>query len=120
MSHHHPARSAFRFAAADGQTGAAPATASSSETQQPAAGAAGNEGATPHGETKAEKFKRLAGKRIENVGAAIDTLEKCFEPAGYEFTEEQVNKIASALLDRIGTMQKKALESLKPTSKPAL
>lgn len=48
------------------------------------------------GESKADKFKRLAGKRVTN---AISKVELIANLAGssYEYTPEQVEKILTAL-----------------------
>jgi hypothetical protein len=110
--------SAFLHAAPDGATGsAAGAGAASPENPAGAGQASGNgEGAGKPNETKAEKFKRLAKKRVENAGEALVTLAKCFEPAGYDYTEEQIDKIFGALKQQIATMETAARDSLKPAS----
>jgi hypothetical protein len=121
MSHPtHPHRG-MRFAASDASTGAtdpaptaiAPASAPASDNR-PAD--------TKPAETKAEKFKRLATKRVTTVGEALDTLEKCFEPAGYEFTEDQIATIFNALQTRLAAIETNARAALKPAleRKPAL
>lgn len=64
---------------------------------------------TPSGESKADKFKRIAAARVTKAVKMIDNLSKC-GGSGYERTPEQVKKIETVLLDSV----KRAVASLAP------
>jgi len=55
-----------------------------------------NEAKEVAGETKSDKFKRLASKRVVNAIQKIELITNLSGP-GYEYTPEQVEKILSAL-----------------------
>ena len=48
------------------------------------------------GETKSDKFKRLASKRVVNAISKIELITN-LAGSGYEYTPEQVEKILTAL-----------------------
>ena len=48
------------------------------------------------GESKADKFKRLASKRVVNAISKIELIAN-LSGSGYEYTPEQVEKILGAL-----------------------
>ncbi len=48
------------------------------------------------GESKAEKFARLAAPRVNKVIKALDTLGNC-SGASYEYTPEQVDAMFAAI-----------------------
>ena len=48
------------------------------------------------GETKSDKFKRLASKRVVNAISKIELITN-LAGSGYEYTPEQVEKILGAL-----------------------
>ena len=48
------------------------------------------------GESKADKFKRLASKRVVNAISKIELITN-LAGSGYEYTPEQVEKILGAL-----------------------
>lgn len=57
-------------------------------------------------ETKAEKFKRIASKRTQNVLDAIRKLGNCSNKAVYEYRSDDITKIFNAIdkeLKRIRT-----------------
>lgn len=60
-----------------------------------------DEGVAPAGETKAEKFKRLATYRTQKALKALSSLENLSNRASYEYTEEDVEKIFGALTAKI-------------------
>ncbi len=64
-------------------------------------------GATaPTDESKADKFKRLAGARTAKTLKAIGLLGN-LSGTGYEYTQDQVAKITAALNDKVkATMAK--------------
>ena len=49
------------------------------------------------GETKAEKFTRLAPPRINKVIGGLQSLKKLAVRSSYEYTEEQVLKMFTAI-----------------------
>jgi len=48
------------------------------------------------GESKSDKFKRLASKRVVNAISKVELITN-LAGSGYEYTPEQVEKILSAL-----------------------
>lgn len=61
-------------------------------------------------ETRNDKFKRLATKRVRNVIKKIENIGKLSSPS-YEYTDEEVEKIFSALQETLDNV--KALFSAK-------
>jgi hypothetical protein len=57
------------------------------------------------GETKRDRFVRLAEGRTSNAIRAIRTIGKLGNKAQYEFDEADVRKIASALAKEIDAMK---------------
>jgi len=51
----------------------------------------------PKNETKAERFKRLASLRTNEVLRRLKVLGNCANRSAYEYSEEEVNKIFSAI-----------------------
>lgn len=51
----------------------------------------------PKNETKSERFKRLATLRTNEVLRRLKILGNCANRSAYEYTEEEVNKIFSAI-----------------------
>jgi len=51
---------------------------------------------TVEGESKSDKFKRLASKRVVNAISKIELITN-LAGSGYEYTPEQVEKILGAL-----------------------
>jgi hypothetical protein len=49
------------------------------------------------GETKSERFKRLAAKRTNEMLEKIRIIGNCSNKSSYEYTEEEVNKIFSEI-----------------------
>ena len=52
-------------------------------------------------ETKADKFKRITAPRVEKALDAIALIANSANKAQYEWTPEQVEKIATLLKDRV-------------------
>ena len=48
-------------------------------------------------ESKKEKFKRLADYRTNEILKKIKVLGNCSNKSAYEYTEEDINKIFSAI-----------------------
>ena len=66
------------------------------------------------GNTKRDKFVRLAERRTKNAMRAIRIIGKLGNPHAYEYDEGDVRKIAKALTDEIETM-KNRMNSIKPS-----
>jgi len=55
-------------------------------------------------ETPAEKFSRIASKRLQNVLDAMRVLRNCSGP-GYEYTPEQVDKMEKYIQDEFDKLK---------------
>jgi hypothetical protein len=112
----------------DPTTQTAPATAGTKETMEKAkenfkAGVTGQptvrKGRSPvdPNEPKDKKFRRLATKRVTKALKAIGYVKNLSNSNQYEYTEEQANKILSALTEAVASVkiafsgEKKAAES---------
>lgn len=49
------------------------------------------------GENKQQRFTRVAEKRVQNVLDSIRRLSQCSNPRMYEWNEDQLNRIWSAI-----------------------
>lgn len=58
------------------------------------------------GESKADKFKRIATPRVNKIISAIDTLGNC-SGSSYEYTEEQVSAMFGAIRQKLDETEKK-------------
>ena len=67
------------------------------------------------GESKSDKFKRLATKRVSNAIKIIELIGKLSSSA-YQYTEEEVEKIFSSLQQTLDTT-KASFSSRKIESK---
>src|SRR3954454_17806573 len=56
-------------------------------------------------ETKADRFRRIAGKRTGDALAAIEKGGHTPRSATYEYTDEQVEKIVKALHHKVDAVQ---------------
>ncbi len=52
------------------------------------------------GESKEDKFKRVATPRVQKIIKAIDTLGNC-SGSGYGYTEDQVEKMFGAIENKL-------------------
>lgn len=52
-------------------------------------------------ETRNEKFKRLATKRVNDILYRLDILSNCSNKSSYEYSEEEVNKIFKAIENKV-------------------
>lgn len=52
-------------------------------------------------ETRNERFKRVATKRVNEILNKIDTLSNCSNKSSYEYSEEEVNKIFKAIDNKL-------------------
>jgi len=58
-------------------------------------------------ESKKEKFKRLADYRTNEILKKIKVLGNCSNKSAYEYTEEDINKIFSAIDKKTREMKAK-------------
>lgn len=59
---------------------------------------------------KADRFKRIAEKRTNNVLAAIRLLSQCSNKRSYEYTDTQVNKILKEIQASVKDLERKFKE----------
>lgn len=59
--------------------------------------ATGKEDAGPAGETKAEKFERIAQRRVTEIVTKIRLIGNLSDRRNYEYTDEHVRQIFDAL-----------------------
>lgn len=52
-------------------------------------------------ESKADRFRRIAGKRTAEALTAIEKVGHTSRSTTYEYTDEQVDKIVSALREKV-------------------
>lgn len=64
-------------------------------------GAASKDAIDYKNESKRDKFLRLAESRTNAVLGRIRTLSKCSNPYAYEYTEEDVKEIFSAIEEEL-------------------
>jgi predicted amidohydrolase len=57
-------------------------------------------------ESKADKFRRVAGKRTAEALAAIEKIGATSRSTTYEYTDEQVDKITAALREQVDGVEK--------------
>lgn len=55
----------------------------------------------PADETKSQKFARLASKRVGKALKAIGLISNLSNRSGYDYTPEQIDKIAVALSEKV-------------------
>lgn len=51
--------------------------------------------------TKSERFKEIAPKRTRGILKALDILGNCGNRSGYEYTQENIDKIFSAIEKKV-------------------
>lgn len=62
-------------------------------------------------ETREERFKRIASRRVEEILNKIRLLRNCSSKSAYSYTDEQISKIFSTLNSEL----KSAREAFKPS-----
>ena len=50
---------------------------------------------------KRDRFKNVAGRRIQKVLDDLESLSKCANKSTYEYTEEEVRKMMRAIRDKV-------------------
>ena len=72
-----------------------------------------SEGSAPKGETKSEKFRRLAKPRVEKTLHALDQIGNLSNRGSYEYTEAEIEKMFSAIRAKLDDVQGKFSKSEK-------
>ncbi len=52
-----------------------------------------------------ERFENVAGRRTQKILELLDTLANCANKSNYEYSENDVQKMFSAIKDRIKTTE---------------
>ena len=60
--------------------------------------------------TKRDRFKNVAGRRVQKVLDDIDSLSKCANKSTYEYSDEEVRKMFRAINEKL-TLLKAAFNS---------
>jgi light-regulated signal transduction histidine kinase (bacteriophytochrome) len=50
---------------------------------------------------KKERFKNVAGRRVQKVLDDIDSLSKCANRSTYDYTDEEVRKMLKAISEKV-------------------
>lgn len=67
--------------------------------------------------TKRERFIEVAGNRVQMVIDKIDNLSKCANRKNYEFTQNDIDKMFKAIVDRTKTTKVKFESELNSNHK---
>jgi len=55
--------------------------------------------------TKKERFKDVAGRRVQKVLDDLESLSKCANKSTYEYSEEDVRKMIKAITEKFGLLK---------------
>lgn len=55
--------------------------------------------------TKKERFKDVAGRRVQKVLDDLDSLSKCANKNTYEYTDEEIRKMLKAINDKTALLK---------------
>ncbi len=64
---------------------------------------------------KRDRFKNVAGKRVQKVLDTIDSLAKCANKNNYEYDEEDVSKMMRVLKDKVKILEMAYTSNTKST-----
>lgn len=64
-------------------------------------------------ETKHEKFERLASKRTESVLKKLDVLANCSNKSNYEYSEDDVERIFSAIEEKVEQVEREFEQKIR-------
>lgn len=56
---------------------------------------------------KAERFKRVAAPRVQRVLDSLDNLSKCSSRNNYEYSQEEVSKMLSAIRTKLKNLEQR-------------
>jgi (p)ppGpp synthase/HD superfamily hydrolase len=54
---------------------------------------------------KKERFKNVAGRRVQKVLDDLESLSKCANKATYDYTEEDIRKMVKAITDKVNLLK---------------
>lgn len=54
---------------------------------------------------KKERFKSVASRRVQKVLDDLDSLSKCANKSTYEYTDEDVRKMMTAVNNQVGLLK---------------
>lgn len=55
--------------------------------------------------TKKDRFKNVAGRRVQKVLDDLESLSKCANKSTYEYSEEEVRKLLRAINEKVGLVK---------------
>lgn len=64
---------------------------------------------------KRDRFKNVAGKRVQKVLDTIDSLAKCANKNNYEYDVDDVSKMMRALKDKVKILEMAYTSNTKST-----
>jgi hypothetical protein len=65
---------------------------------------------------KQERFKSVAGRRVQKVLDDLDSLSNCSNTSTYEYTDAEVKKMMKAITDKVALL-KMAFEASNKSNK---
>ncbi len=66
--------------------------------------------------SRKERFKEVAGRRVQKVLDDIDSLSNCANKSTYEYTDEEIRKMMRAINEKV-TLLKLAFTTSSKTGK---
>jgi len=55
--------------------------------------------------TKRERFKNVAGRRVQKVLDDIESLSKCANKSTYEYSDEEIRKMLKAINEKVNLLK---------------
>ena len=63
------------------------------------------------------RFENVAGRRTQRILESLDILSNCSNKSNYEYTEEDVRKMFSAIKDRVKTTESSFNSAINKSTK---
>ena len=63
---------------------------------------------------KRDRFKTVAGRRVQNILDGLDNLAKCSNKSTYEYSDEDVKKMMKAINDKVALLKASFSSNSKP------
>ena len=54
---------------------------------------------------KRERFKNVAGRRVQNILDGMDSLSKCANRSNYDYNNDDITKMIKAIKDKIKVLE---------------
>lgn len=64
---------------------------------------------------KRERFKSVAGRRVQKILDSMDSLSKCANRSNYDYGEADVNKMLKAIRDKVKVLEASYNSNTKST-----